>query len=53
MRDLTGGAERQLAEELPGVIGVALGIGPTWATDGTIFIPAGGTLSTGTLLVVA
>ncbi len=52
VRDIEGGEEVRLAEGLPGVIGVAFGIGPTWATNGTIFIPAGGTLSTGTLLVV-
>ena len=49
-RDLDADEAELLARDVPGAVGVALGLGLTWATDGTVFVPNGASLSGGTLL---
>ncbi len=51
--DVDGGNAVQLGEALSEAGWVALGLTPTWASDGSVLIPGGGAFSTATLLRIA
>jgi Tol biopolymer transport system component len=53
VEDVDGGNAVQLGEPLIEAGWVALGLIPTWASDGSVLIPGGGAFSTATVLRIA